>query len=61
MNERSQDGVKNMVQVFAGILCQEAQYEISILLQQGIFPPMPAASLGIGETALCRGQESGCQ
>jgi hypothetical protein len=45
MNERCQDGVKNMVQVFAGILGKESQNEISMLLQQGIFPPVPPVRL----------------
>ena len=49
MDERSQNGVKNMVQMFARIFRQEAQNEISILLQQGIFSPVTPVSLGISQ------------
>ena len=47
MNEGCQDRVKYMVQVFTGILGKKSQNEISILLQQGIFPPVPPVRLGV--------------
>ena len=51
MNERGQDGVKHMVQVFTGIFGKESQNEISILLQQGIFPPLPPVRLRVSHMA----------
>jgi hypothetical protein len=47
MSKRGQDGVKNMVQMVTGILGKESQNEISILLQQGIFPPVPPVRLRV--------------
>jgi hypothetical protein len=41
MHERRDHRVQNVVQVFTGILRQKAQDEIAMLLQQGIFPPVP--------------------
>ena len=49
MDERSLNGVKNMVQMFARVFGQEAQNEISILLQQGIFTPVPPISRFAGQ------------
>src|SRR2546422_8338735 len=49
MNERSQDGIENQIKVFAHILRQESQYEISVLLQQCIFAPIPAVRFGVGQ------------
>ena len=48
MNERSQDGIENQIMVFAHILRQESQHEISVLLQ-GIFAPIPAVRFGVGQ------------
>jgi hypothetical protein len=36
-----------MVQLFARVFRQKSQHKISIPLRQGIFPPIPAASLGV--------------
>ena len=41
MHERRDHRVQNVIQVFTGILRQKAQDEIAMLLQQGIFPPVP--------------------
>ena len=49
MHESSQDGIENQIKVFAHILRQESQYEISVLLQQGIFAPIPAVRFGVGQ------------
>src|SRR5882762_840867 len=40
MSERSQDSIENQIKVFAYILRQESQYEISVLLQQGMSSSM---------------------
>lgn len=49
MRERSQDGIENQIKVFAHILRQESQYEISVLLQQRIFAPITAVGFGVGQ------------
>ena len=49
MKERGQDGIENQIKIFAHILRQESQYEISVLLQQGIFAPIPAVRFGVGQ------------
>ena len=48
MHERGQDSIENQIKVFAHILRQESQYEISVLLQ-GIFAPIPATRFGVGQ------------
>jgi hypothetical protein len=41
MHERRDHRVQNVVQVFTGILRQKALDQMSVRLQQGIFPPVP--------------------
>ena len=49
MDESPQDGVQNMIEVFAHIFRQESQHEKSVLLQQGVFPPVPPVRFGISQ------------
>ena len=49
MNQSGQYGVQNMIEVLARIFRKEPQHEISILLQQGVFPPVTPIGFSIGE------------
>jgi len=48
MHERGQHSIENQTKVFAHILRQESQYEISVL-SQGIFATIPAVRFGVGQ------------
>jgi hypothetical protein len=49
MCQRSQDGIEHIVKVFTDVLCQEAQHEVAVLLQQRILAPVMAVGLGISQ------------
>jgi len=49
MDESPQDGVQNLIEMFAHIFRQESQHEKSVLLQQGVFPPVPPVRFGISQ------------
>jgi hypothetical protein len=49
MNESGQNCIQNLIEALARVFRQETQQEISILLQQGIFPPIPPVRFRISQ------------
>ena len=49
LNKRGQDGVKNMVEMFAGVFRQESQYKVAVLLEQDVLAPVPPIGVGVGQ------------
>lgn len=49
MNERFQNGIQNHVEAPAQVFHQEAPNKLSILLEQGVFPPVSPITVGVGE------------
>jgi len=47
MDQRGEDRIQDVIQVFADVLRQKAQDEIVVLLKQSILPPIPPVSLGV--------------
>jgi hypothetical protein len=49
MNESGQNGIQNLIEAPARVLCQESQYRISILLEQGVLPAVWPIRLNLSE------------
>ena len=48
MGQRRQNGVQNVIQLFAHILRKESKDKISVLLEQRIFSAVAAVVIGVG-------------
>jgi len=49
VNQPGHDGVQDVIEAFASVFRQKAQDEISVLLQQRIFPPVAPVSFGVSQ------------
>jgi len=49
VRQRPQDGVENIIEMYAHIFGQKPQHVIAVLLQQQILAPVAAVGIGIGQ------------
>ena len=49
MSQRTEDSVEHILQILADILCEKAQYQVAVLLQQQIFAPVSTVRDRIGK------------
>ena len=47
MNQCGKDGIQDVIEACADILRQEAQDEISVLLQESVLPPVTPVRFGV--------------
>ena len=48
MCQHAQDGVEDLVEIFADILGQKSQYKKAMLLKQGVLAPVTAIGVVVG-------------